>query len=101
MPDLPPVVDIGLTRLELRTGLRITGEHDLAPLVYTDLTDDEVVEIMQRLAKGEPPGVDLGVHCITRDEWERRRRTSRRLLQVKDPMRRHLRKAKKRKVRPR
>ena len=48
-------------------GLTITGGHDLAPLLFSDLSDNEIMAVMRRLAHGEPPGVDLEAHRISEE----------------------------------
>lgn len=53
---------------------------DLGPLLYTSLTDDEIVAVLRRLARGEEPGVDLEAHRLDEAEWRRRREARGRAL---------------------
>ncbi len=108
VPDDPgtPVIDIRtgreLSAVEIKTGLRVYAEHDLGPLCYSDLGDNEVVEVLQRLARGEPPGVDLFAHQLAPEVWERRCAASGRSVRplgAFDEGRRRKRKAKKRRTR--
>lgn len=97
MSDLP-------TTKIMKLGPTIIGEHGLAPLLYSDLSDDEIVAIMQRLARGEPPGFDLSAHQLTETEWRRRREEQGRALPPlagADGERHHKRRSRKRRARRR
>jgi len=71
---------------------------DLGPLVHTSLSDDQVVQVLRRLARGEDAGVDLEAHRLTLEAWAARRRP---LAREGNPARRKRRKARKRKGRKR
>jgi hypothetical protein len=85
-----------------RMGLQVAGEHDLVPLVFSSLDDDQLINVMRCMAQGLPPSVDVAAFTITEEEWLRRQAERHpHLARTVDLDRRRRRKATKRRQRHR